>query len=116
MSLPIESETQKNNSQFPNINSLAKDNSNITIHSLCGKSVDLILKTALHRNCLDNVTSVLVAFNGLEEKLKQITGSNINEVTVTSSIIPSLKENDIAQSTMNKYLSSTDRKIGRAHV
>ena len=109
MSLPIEAELSKNNSQFPSINQSSKDNS-LTIHSLCGKSVDLILKTALHRNCLDNVTSVLVAFNGLEEKLKQVTGSNMNDVVIPSSIIPNSKENEITQSSMNKYLSSTERK------
>lgn len=41
------------------------------IHKHCGTAVDMIMKTALSRNCLDNITSVLIAFSGLEAKIKQ---------------------------------------------
>lgn len=47
-------------------------NKETNIHSLCGKSVDMIMKTCLSRNSLDNITCVLISFSGFENKLKSI--------------------------------------------
>lgn len=46
------------------------DKREMTIHSFCGKAVDMIMKTSLSRNSLDNITTVLIAFNNLEQTLK----------------------------------------------
>jgi serine/threonine protein phosphatase PrpC len=37
-----------------------------TIHEFCGKAVENIMKLAFHKKTLDNITVVLVAFEGLE--------------------------------------------------
>lgn len=57
---------------FPSIiNPGTPKDKDTNIHHQCGKSVDMIMKSALSRNCLDNITSVLIAFSGLELKFQQ---------------------------------------------
>ena len=50
-----------------------------SVHFMCGRSVDMIMKTALSRNSIDNITSVLIAFNGYENKLKNIYNKSEKE-------------------------------------
>ena len=37
-----------------------------TIHSQCGKAIDMVIKSSLVRKSLDNVTAVIVSFNNFE--------------------------------------------------
>lgn len=37
-----------------------------TIHEFCGKAVENIMRLAFHKKTLDNITVVLIAFEGLE--------------------------------------------------
>jgi hypothetical protein len=37
------------------------------LHLQCSTAVDMVIKTALHRKSLDNVTCVLIAFENLEK-------------------------------------------------
>lgn len=55
------------------INNINKQNN---IHQICGKAVDLILKSCLERSCLDNITSVLISFNGFDERINNTIGGN----------------------------------------
>lgn len=85
----------------------------ITIHSLCGKVVDMIMKTAISRNSIDNITSVLIAFNGFENKLKSIQ-DKINNTTNNdnSNINTNIASNNIASNNdANKAKESSSTNI-----
>jgi len=45
------------------------------LHESLGVGVECIMKNALHRRSLDNVTIVIVAFNGFKKAIEEIKGS-----------------------------------------
>lgn len=76
MSLDNSLKTFKLN-ELPNIivNSNYTESSNL-IHSFCGKSIDFIMKSALDRNCMDNITCVIIAFKPIENKISEFLDNN----------------------------------------
>jgi hypothetical protein len=48
-----------------------------SIHSICGQSVELVLKASVASRTLDNITAVLVSFKNFRKSLKNgLQGSN----------------------------------------
>jgi protein phosphatase PTC2/3 len=52
------------------------ENMTDSIHQLCGASVENIMRTALCRRSLDNITAVIIAFDGMINKISQIKSIN----------------------------------------
>ena len=48
------------------------ENLELGIHQLCGASVENVMRTSLCRRSLDNITVVVIAFDGLVEKIEQL--------------------------------------------
>ena len=54
------------------------ENTSSSIHQLCGASVENVMRTALCRRSLDNITVVVVAFEAMLNKVSQIRAMNCN--------------------------------------
>lgn len=52
----------------------AKEKNGSSIHELCGGAVEEVIKLAMTKNSLDNVTAVLVCLKGLKQALKSKAG------------------------------------------
>jgi serine/threonine protein phosphatase PrpC len=55
-----------------------------TIHEFCGKAVENIMKLAFHKKTLDNITVVLIAFEGLEAYFQSQT--ELKQVDVNAEV------------------------------
>lgn len=75
------------------------DKKDMSIHSFCGRAVDMIMKTALSRNSLDNITTVLISFNNLEQTLK----TNIEKEKVIDDNLQAIKDNIIQNKTNSNF-------------
>lgn len=50
-----------------------------SIHSICGQSVELVLKASIASRTLDNITAVLVSFKNFRKTIKkEFNGTKIN--------------------------------------
>jgi serine/threonine protein phosphatase PrpC len=49
------------------------------VHNFCGLATERILKFAIARKSSDNITAVMVAFEGLGAKLEKIRGRDLKE-------------------------------------
>ena len=52
------------------------ENISDNIHQLCGASAENIMRTALCRRSLDNITVVIIGFEGMINKINQIRTIN----------------------------------------
>lgn len=48
-----------------------------SIHSICGQSIELVLKASVASRTLDNITGVLIAFKNFRKTLKAEVGGGI---------------------------------------
>lgn len=48
------------------------ENLDLAVHQLCGASVENVMRTSLCRRSLDNITVVVIAFDGLVEKIQML--------------------------------------------
>lgn len=83
--------------------------SNNSIHSKCGKAVDLIIKSAMQRKSFDNVTCLLIAlkdFKNLYDTAKSISNTITHIISPLNNIPTSYKEYK-GNYELSKYSSSS---------
>ncbi len=61
-----------------------KPNENETLHKLCGEAVEQVIRTALARKTLDNVTGVLIAFDPLAKFLAKPASASVAAIPQNS--------------------------------
>lgn len=85
---------------------------NKTVHSQCGVGVDMIIKSALVRRTLDNVTCVIVAFHNFDKVIFNRVLSNSTKLeksgVSSSSVLSPKKYKSIDTSNKSEYEKSSN--------
>ena len=84
-----------------------KDNKAKNIHAQCSLGVDMVIKTSLARNVLDNVTCVMIAFENFEKIFESDILKNSNDLNAP---LPNLS-NGASNVISNKNLTPKESKI-----
>lgn len=80
-------------------NSLKYERMN-TVHKQCGIAADTIMKNALFRKSLDNVTTVIIAFENFKRKVESDIKLHENEIES--------KENQSKNSNLQRAMSTSE--------